>query len=68
MNEPRPTIEWKRIDAFPPPREVVLWTKIDDGHGSRNESQLKLNKAGNLWFVPDGRMYVYYAPTHWRAM
>lgn len=22
----------------------------------------------NLWFLPDGSMYVYYTPTHWRSV
>lgn len=39
-------------------------TKVDDEKGVRNEQELK--RQGNLWFVPDGSMYVYYTPTHWR--
>lgn len=43
----------------------VVETKIDDANGLRNEQTLK--RSGNLWFTPDGGMYVYYRPTHWRA-
>ena len=43
---------------------LVVDTKIDDEHGCRNEQTLK--RIGNLWFCPDGSMYVYYRPTHWR--
>jgi hypothetical protein len=25
-----------------------------------------LKRQGNLWYTPDGSMYVYYTPTHWR--
>jgi hypothetical protein len=25
-----------------------------------------LQRIGNLWFLADGSMYVYYTPTHWR--
>ena len=46
------------------PEGVVLDTKIDDADGCRNEQRLK--RAGNLWWYPDGSMYVYYRPTHWR--
>ena len=27
---------------------------------------LELHDRGRLWFFPDGSMYVYYTPTHWR--
>jgi hypothetical protein len=56
------TREWHEI-KLAPPGEIVE-TKIDDENGERNHSLLK--RSGNLWFVPDGSMYVYYAPTHWR--
>jgi hypothetical protein len=39
-------------------------TKIDDADGVRNVQPLK--RSGNLWFFPDGGMYVYYVPTHWK--
>jgi hypothetical protein len=47
-----------------PPNGVIVETKIDDADGTRNEQLLM--RSDNLWFVPDGSMYVYYAPTHWR--
>lgn len=50
-------------DRLPDDGLVVL-TKIDDTKGARNEQLLK--RRGNLWFFPDGSMYVYYTPTHWR--
>lgn len=50
-------------DRLPPEREVVN-TKIDDEKGERNEA--RLFRLGRLWFFPDGSMYVYYTPTHWR--
>lgn len=54
-----------------PPLDVVVMTKIDDGQGCRNKGRLKryCREPGvtrDLWFVPDGSMYVYYEPTHWR--
>lgn len=36
--------------------------KIDDS----NEQMLK--RGWGLWFMPDGHMYVYYTPTHWRPV
>jgi hypothetical protein len=52
------------VDALPPEGEVVE-TKIDDVRGVRNEQPLK--RQGTLFFFPDGSMYVYYTPTHWRT-
>lgn len=43
---------------------LVVMTKIDDEKGIRCEQELK--RQHNLWFFPDGSMYVYYTPTHWR--
>lgn len=56
--------EWIRCDQRLPPESEVVDTKIDDATGKRNEQPLK--RQGRLWFFPDGSMYVYYQPTHWR--
>jgi len=53
---------WRPSDCAP--QGVVVETKIEDEDGVRNETDLVLK--GNLWFFPDGSMYVYYTPTHWR--
>lgn len=53
---------WINVKNNSPKDNVVVKTKIDDIGGIRNEQKLK--KVGNLWFVPDGSMYVYYTPTH----
>lgn len=50
---------WK--PATEAPEGKVFMTKIDDDSGARNQQALK--RSGNLWFVPDGSMYVYYRPT-----
>ena len=57
-------INWQPIMLAPADEEV--WTKIDDEDGERNVTKLK--RRGNLWFFPDGSMYVYYTPTHWKPM
>lgn len=54
--------EWEPIDTAP--EKVVVETKIDDKDGCRNQTTLR--RSGRLWFFPDGSMYVYYQPTHWR--
>lgn len=48
------------------PQGEVVMTKIDDENGCRNEQALRLR--GNLWYSPDDEMYVYYRPTHYRAL
>jgi hypothetical protein len=55
---------WVRTIDHLPMAGIIVNTKIDDENGIRNEQELKIQ--GRLWFVPDGSMYVYYTPTHWR--
>lgn len=57
---------WNKTSDFLPEINEIIMTKIDDGKGVRNEQPLKL--SGNLWFTPDGKMYVYYTPTHWKKI
>lgn len=60
-------MDWVRVrERQPEPWEVVE-TKIDDAKGERNVQRLQKGD-GRLWFVPDGSMYVYYEPTHWRPI
>jgi hypothetical protein len=54
-------LDWRPASTAPDGVEVM--TKIDDARGVRNETTLK--RRGNLWWFPDGSMYVYYTPTHW---
>lgn len=58
--------EWKSTKEALPAEGVVVETMIVDADGVRNEGKLK--RSGGLWFLPDDSMYVYYTPTHWRAM
>lgn len=55
---------WIRTETQLPEDGVIVETKIDDVDGVRNVQSLK--RQGRLWFLPDGHMYVYYSPTHWR--
>lgn len=57
-------MEWYISRSMLPPENLVVETKIDDERGCRNQQKLK--RIGNLWYFPDGSMYVYYTPTHWR--
>ena len=58
--------EWQAVSSWSPKNYEVVETKIDDRLGCRNET--KLYRQGNLWFIPDGSMYVYYTPTHWKSV
>lgn len=53
---------WMEIETAP--ENVVVATKVHDADGVRNQQRLK--RSGRLWFYPDGSMYVYYTPTHWK--
>lgn len=56
---------WIEISKRLPKEGKVIETKIDDEkYGERNIQ--KLVRQGNLWFLPDMSVYVYYTPTHWR--
>lgn len=55
--------DWKHISTAP--SNTIIETKIEDNLGTRNVQKLK--KSGNLWWLPDGTMYVYYTPTHWKT-
>jgi len=55
---------WMPISSAPD--DTVVETKIHDVHGLRNQTTLK--KMRGLWWFPDGSMYVYYVPTHWRPV
>lgn len=63
MSETKLT-DWQPIETAP--ENVVVETKIDDEAGPRNEAPLL--RSRRLWFYPDRSMYVYYTPTHWRAL
>lgn len=56
--------EWIETKNKLPAEGIIVDTKIDDSKGCRNEQ--KLSRRGNLWFIPNSDVYVYYTPTHWR--
>lgn len=51
---------WIPTAAQLPPEGVVVDTQDSGGN-----VQL-LKRKGNLWWHPDGAMYVYYVPKCWR--
>jgi len=52
---------WTRTaDALPPEGEEVI---VMNGH-----IETTLRRRGNLWWLPDGSMYVYYTPRLWRPL
>lgn len=63
--------QWNPIETAPEGVEVM--TKIDDAGGVRNvQSLVKRTRIPGetrpMFWTPDGSMYVYYTPTHWRAL
>jgi hypothetical protein len=62
-------MDWQLIATCPEGVEVM--TKIDDAAGERNVQTLvqrtrEPGKTRPMFWVPDGSMYVYYTPTHWK--
>jgi hypothetical protein len=57
---------WIPVSLILPCDNRVVMTKIDDSKGIRNECELKLIRG--LWYFPNGSMYVYYNPTHWKPL
>jgi hypothetical protein len=55
---------WQTFPTNQPAIGKVVLTKISDSDGERNEQHLKWD--GRLWWFPDGSMYVYYTPTHFK--
>lgn len=53
---------WRDATTDPPPEGILVET-ISPG---RMRQQLFRN--GRLWFVPDGKMYVYYTPHKWKPL
>jgi hypothetical protein len=63
--------DWKPITPTEPADGEVVWTRIDDGRGVRNEARLyRACRPGcnPLWWTHDGGMYVYYTPTHFKRI
>lgn len=58
--------EWTKTSEAIPAPGIPVETKIDDDKGVRNEQDLMQVASNHLWWFPDGSMYVYYTPTHWR--
>ena len=58
--------EWIDARVRVPPEGEVVETKMDDERGVRNKQ--RLIRQGRLWYFDDMSMYVYYTPTHWRAV
>ena len=58
--------DWIKCNKTLPKEGEVVMTKILDANGERNEQ--KLIRKGNLWFLEDSSMYIYYTPTHWKSI
>ena len=57
-------MQWIETRQQRPRDGVAVETKTHDAKGCRNEVTLKLRNG--LWRYPDGSMYCYYVPMHWR--
>lgn len=57
---------WIETRGRLPDDGVVVETKIDIDENGKHCNVQALKRKDRLWFHPDGSMYVYYTPTHWR--
>jgi hypothetical protein len=55
-------MNWTLVSRSLPPEGQPVLTIAPHG------SEQVLVRKGNLWFHADMSMYVYYTPTHWRAV
>lgn len=55
--------EWVKTDEQLPVNQLVVDTLSPNG-----TIRQELKRSGNLWFVPDGGMYVYYTPYAWKYL
>lgn len=53
-------MNWNRTDKVLPPEGKVVQTLSDGG------IEQPLKRVGQLWFFPDGSMYVYFHVVYWR--
>lgn len=51
---------WNHTSSQLPNEGVVVSTVSEGG------MEQELKRQGNLWFYPDGSMYVYYTPVKWK--
>lgn len=51
---------WHSVRTDPPPEGLEVIVMNNDG--------AHLVRKGNLWFLPDMSMYVYYTPEYWRPI
>ena len=57
---------WITTDSALPREKQVVETMVMDDYSKPPRNVQKLFRQGRLWFVPDGSIYVYYTPTHWK--
>ncbi len=53
---------WTPVEKALPPEGEVVQIMMHDGSVST------LKRVGNLWFIPDGSMYVYFTPLFWKKI
>lgn len=53
-------MSWRPVTPTEPPDGQLV--EVPNNGGA------KLRRSGNLWFLPDHEVYVYYSPTEWRPV
>lgn len=58
---------WISVEDKRPEEGVPVKTKIV-GRGGAERNVQNLTRRGNMWWLEDMSMYVYYTPTHWKPL
>lgn len=63
--------EWIRCeDELPPTGELVMTKVVAEGESYRERKLIREQRSPevmSMWFLDHG-LYVYYEPTHWKAL
>jgi len=64
--------------GWPPGRAPQPWIKVAEGSLPEHQKVVEVLSPGGersqlrfdsgMWWLPDGSMYVYFTPTHWREI
>jgi hypothetical protein len=57
-------MRWTACANVLPPEGLLILTKCAD----QDRAPAPLRRFENLWWLPDGSLYAYYRPTHWRHL
>lgn len=59
-----PYLEWTALSDYYPVENTAVDTKVEfDG---KVTDEKRLERKGDLWFIPGTTLHCFYTPTHWK--